>query len=361
MQLRIPGPTPCPPEALEASGRQMINHRGKEFAALLSRFTDGLKQVYQTRNDVFTLSSSGTGGLEAAIVNTLSPGDSVMSFSCGVFGNRFAELARVYGADVKRVDFEWGQPVEPDLVEQELKASPSAVAVLFTHNETSTGVTNDLKTLAELARRYDKLVLVDAISSLGCMDLRTDEWGCDVVVSASHKAYMAPPGLAMLSMSERAWKACERATMPRFYFDLKRAKQALDDGQTPWTPSLPVVFALDETLKLLLAEGLPAMFERHARIGAAARSGVKALGLRLFARESHASNSVTAVEPSSKYDAGVIIKLMREQHGIVLAGGQSTLKGRILRIGHLGYVTVEDIGEVMTALAEVLPLAQREE
>jgi aspartate aminotransferase-like enzyme len=253
----------------------MINHRGKEFAVLLSRVTDGLKRIYQTRNDVFTLTASGTGGLEAAIVNTLSPGDSVISFSCGVFGNRFAEIARTYGADVRRVDFEWGQPVDPEAVERELNATPSAKAVLFTHNETSTGVTNDLKVLAELARSYDKLILVDAISSLGCIDLRTDEWGCDVVVSGAHKAYMVPPGLAMVSMSERAWSACERAKMPRFYFDLKRAKQALNDGQTPWTPALSVVYALDETLKLILAEGLPAVFERHARIGAAARSGIK--------------------------------------------------------------------------------------
>jgi len=262
---------------------------------------------------------------------------------------------------VRRVDFEWGQPVDPEAVERELKATPSAKAVLFTHNETSTGVTNDLKVLAELARSYDKLILVDAISSLGCIDLRTDEWGCDVVVSVAHKAYMVPPGLAMVSVSERAWSACERAKMPRFYFDLKRAKQALNDGQTPWTPALSVVYALDETLKLILAEGLPAVFERHARIGAAARSGIKSLGLRLFARESHASNSVTAVESGPRYDVGVIIKLMREQHGIVLAGGQSVLKGRILRIGHLGHVTVEEMGELMTALAEVLPRAQREE
>jgi aspartate aminotransferase-like enzyme len=339
----------------------MINHRGTEFAVLLSRVTDSLKHIYQTRNDVFTLTSSGTGGLEAAIVNSLSPGDSVLSFSCGVFGNRFADIARRYGADVKRVDFAWGQPVEPEVVEHELKATPSAVAVLFTHNETSTGVTNDLKTLAALARQHDKLVLVDAISSLGCIDLRTDEWGCDVVVSASHKAYMAPPGLAMLSMSERAWKACEQARMPRFYFDLKRAKHALGDGQVPWTPALPVMFAMDETLKLLLAEGLPAVFERHARVGAAARSGIKVLGLKLFATESHASNCVTAVEPAEHYDVGAIIRLMREQHGIVLAGGQSTLKGRIFRIGHLGYVTVKDVGEIMSALVDVLPRAQRKE
>jgi len=328
---------------------------------LLSRVADGLKQVYQTRNDVFLLTSSGTGGLEAALVNTLSPGDKVLAFSCGVFGNRFAEMARAHGAEVKRVDFEWGHPVEPEVVERELKANPSVKTVLLTHNETSTGVTSDLKTLAGLARSYDKLVVVDAISSIGCIDLRTDEWGCDVVVSASHKAYMVPPGLAMVSMSARAWKACDQATMPRFYFDFKRAKQSLEDGQTPWTPALSVVFALDETLKLMLAEGLPAIFERHVRVGTAARRGIKSLGLRLFARESHASNSVTAVEPPSRYDVGVIAKLMREQHGIVLAGGQSTLKGRIFHIGHLGYVTVEDIGEVMTALAEVLPRAQREE
>lgn len=338
----------------------MINHRDKEFGALLNRVTDGLKQVHQTTNDLFILTASGTGGLEAAIVNTLSPGDKVLSASCGVFGNRFAEIARVHGADVSRLDFEWGQPVEPEALDKEMQAHPSIKAVLLTHNETSTGVTNDLETLAHVVKLHDKLLLVDAISSIGCIDLRTDKWGCDVVVSGSHKAYMAPPGLTMVSVSQRAWKARERATMPSFYWDFKRAKQALENGQTPWTPALSVIYALDETLRLMLAEGLPAIFERHARIGAAARAGVKALGLKLFARESHASNSVTAADTSAHYDAGIIRRLMREEHGIVLAGGQNMLQGRIIRIGHLGYVTVSEIGEIMTALAEVLPRAKRE-
>lgn len=359
MQLRIPGPTPCPPEALEASGRQMINHRGKEFFALIERVTDGLKAVYQTKNDVFILTASGTGGLEAAVVNTLSPGDRVLSATSGVFGDRFADIAQAYGADVQRLTFEWGQPVDPTALEKALKDDPSIKTVFLTHNETSTGVTNDLKELSRIVKQYDKLLLVDAISSMAVVNLPTDEWDCDVVVSGSQKAYMVPPGLTMVSVSERAWKAREQATMPNFYWDFKRARQSLEKWQNPWTPAVSVIFALDATLKLMLAEGLPAIYERHAKVGQAARDGVKALGLELFARESHASNSVTAVKPGDTNDAATIVKMMREDHGIVLAGGQRTLQGKIFRIGHLGYVSVAEIAEVMAALADVLPRARQ--
>ncbi len=359
MQLRIPGPTPCPPEALAASGKQMINHRGEEFAVLLNGVTDGLKRVYQTKNDLFILTASGTGGLEAAVVNTLSPGDRVLSASCGVFGNRWADIAATYGADVQRLQFPWGQPVEPDALEKALKADPSIKVVLLTQNETSTGVANDVGTLARIVRSYDKLLLVDAISGLGCMDLQTDAWGCDVVVSSSQKGYMVPPGLTMVSVSPRAWKAREQAKSPSFYWDFQRARQALETGQTPWTPAVSVVFALEVTLKMMLAEGIAAIFERHRQVGAAAREGAKALGLKLFARESHASNAVTAVDPSEGYDASTITRLLRDEYGIVLAGGQSTLKGRIFRIGHLGWVTVGDIEEINKALAAVLPRARQ--
>lgn len=359
MQLRIPGPTPCPPEALAASGRQMLNHRGEEFAVLLHEVTDGLKRVYQTKNDLFVLTASGTGGLEAALVNTVSPGDRVLSASCGVFGNRWADIAATFGADVQRLQFPWGQPVEPDALEKALKADSSIRVVLLTQNETSTGVANDVRALAAIARSHDKLLLVDAISGLGCMDLQTDAWGCDVVVSSSQKGYMVPPGLTMVSVSERAWKAREQAKSPSFYWDFKRARQALETGQTPWTPAVSVVFALEVTLKMMLAEGLPAIFERHRQAGAAARDGARALGLRLFARESHASNTVTAIDLAEGYDASTLIKLVKDEFGIVLAGGQSTLKGRIFRVGHLGWVTVDDIRGVNEALAAVLPRARR--
>jgi aspartate aminotransferase-like enzyme len=203
MQLRIPGPTPCPPQALEAMGRQMINHRGGEFGKILNSITGKLKQVFQTKGDVFVLTASGTGGLEAAVVNTLSPGDKVLSLANGFFGDRFADLAEEYGAEVIRLNFEWGKPVSPDATEKALKANGNIKAVLVTHNETSTGVTNDVKEISAVVKKFDKLLLVDAISSLGCINLPTDDWNCDIVVTASQKGFMVPPGLAMVSVNEK--------------------------------------------------------------------------------------------------------------------------------------------------------------
>jgi len=223
-ELRIPGPTPCPPEVLEAMARQMINHRGEEFAKILNGITNKLRQLFQTKNDVLLLTGSGTGGLEAAIVNTLSPGDKVLSVSIGVFGDRFATIARQFGAEVTSYSVEWGKAAEPDAIRQALKDEPEIRAVLVTHNETSTGVTNDLASISSVVKEFDKLLLVDAISSLGSIDLPVDEWHCDVVVTGSQKGWMVPPGLAMVSVSQEAWQAHANARMPRFYWDFAQAR-----------------------------------------------------------------------------------------------------------------------------------------
>ncbi|MFC2056600.1 pyridoxal-phosphate-dependent aminotransferase family protein [Chloroflexota bacterium] len=356
-ELRIPGPTPCPDEVLQAMTKQMINHRGEEFIEILDGVTGKLKQLFQTNNDVFLLTGSGTGGLEAAIVNTLSPGDRVLSVSIGVFGERFATIAQRFGAEVISLRFEWGKAADAGAVRQALQADSKIKAVMVTHNETSTGVTNDLASISSVVKEFDKLLLVDAISSLSSIDLPVDEWHCDVVVTGSQKGWMVPPGLAMVSVSQEAWQAHVDAKMPRFYWDFAQAKNYLERGQTPWTPAVSIVFALSVSLEMMLKEGLPNVIARHARVGRAAREGVKSLGLPLFAEEKYVSNTVTAVSSSDGLDTKKLLRILREEHHIVLGGGQQKLDGKIFRIGHLGWVTEIDIETVMSALKVALPQA----
>ncbi len=354
-KLRIPGPTPCPNEVLQAMTKQMINHRGDEFGQILNGVTAKLKQLFQTKNDVFLLTGSGTGGLEAAIVNTLSPGDKVLSVSIGVFGERFAAIAKQFGAEVIPLQFEWGKPADTDAVRHALQAEPAIKAVLVTHNETSTGVTNDLASISSAVKKFDKLLLVDAISSLGSINLPIDDWHCDVTITGSQKGWMVPPGLAMVSVSQEAWQAHQTAQMPHFYWDFSRAKSYLEKGQTPWTPAVSTVYALSVSLEMMLKEGLPNIIARHARVGKASRDGIKSLGLSLFAQESHASNTVTAIKSPDGLDVKKMLQLLRDEHQVILAGGQQQLAGKIFRIGHLGWVTEDDIKAVISALKVVLP------
>ncbi len=355
--LRIPGPTPCPADVLQAMTKQMINHRGGEFGQILNGVTTRLKQLFQTKGDVFLLAGSGTGGLEATIVNALSPGDKVLSVSNGVFGERFAAIAQQFGAEVSPLRFEWGKPADANAVRQALQAEPKIKAVLVTHNETSTGVTNDLASISSVVKEFGKLLLVDAISSLGSINLPVDDWHCDVAVTGSQKGWMTPPGLAMLSVSQEAWQAHVEAKMPRFYWDFTKAKSYLEKEQTPWTPAISTVFALSVSLEMMLKEGLPNIIARHSRVSKATREGIKSLGLSLFAEESYASNTVTAVRSSDGLDTKKLLQILREEHQIVLAGGQQSLDGKIFRIGHLGWVTEDDIKTVISALKVVLPQA----
>ena len=359
MQLRIPGPTPCPPQALQATSKQMINHRGGEFGKILNSTTEKLKRAFQTKGDVFLLTSSGTGGMEAAIVNTLSPGNKVLSISNGFFGERFGDIAEQYGAEVNRLNFEWGKPVDLDVVNKALTTDGNIKAVLATHNETSTGVTNDLSEISAVVKKFDKLLLVDAISSLGCINLPVDDWHCDIVVTASQKGWMTPPGLAMVSVSEKAWQAHAQARMPRYYWDFTKAKDYLEIGQTPWTPAISTCYTLNATLDLMLSEGLANIFARHARVAQVARNGVKSLGLSLFPEEDYASNTVTAVNAFDKIDIPKLIQVLRDEHDVVIAGGQRKLSGKIFRIGHLGWVGERDIELVLEALSKTLPQVRR--
>ena len=347
--LRIPGPTALPPTVREAGARQMINHRGPEFAAMLGRILDGMKPFFGTTNDVAMLTCAGSGGLEAAIVNTLSPGDRVLGVSIGSFGDRFAKIAGIYGAEVTKLDVEWGHAADPQAVHDALAANPGYRAVLLTHNETSTGVMNPIRDLAVAVREAspDTLILVDSVSGLGAVPFEMDAWGVDLVVTGSQKAWMAAPGLAIIAASERGWAATETAKMPRFYLDLRSHRESAALGQTPFTPAIAVVYQVDEGLRLMLAEGKDGVFARHEACAAAARAGLSALGFSLFADPAHASKTLTAANLPDGHDWKPFNSAIKS-HGVVLAGGQGKLTGKIFRLGHLGSVTV---GEIIDAIA----------
>ncbi|HET7031259.1 MAG TPA: alanine--glyoxylate aminotransferase family protein [Candidatus Limnocylindrales bacterium] len=352
--LRIPGPTALPPSVREAGGRQMINHRGPEFAAMLGRILDGMKPFFGTASDVAMLSCAGSGGLEAAVVNTLSPGDAVLGVSIGSFGDRFAKIAGIYGANVTKLEAEWGYAAAPDEVRERLRAMPDVKAVLLTHNETSTGVMNPIGELAAAIRaeRPDALILVDSVSGLGAVPFQMDDWGVDVVITGSQKAWMAAPGLAMIAASERAWSAMETARMPRFYLDLRSHRESAALGQTPFTPAIAVVYQVDEGLRLMHEEGKDNVFARHEACAAASRAGLAALGFELLADAAVASKTVTAVHLPEGHDWKPFNAAIKG-HGLVLAGGQGKLTGKIFRLGHLGSVTVDEILGAIAVLERV--------
>lgn len=351
--LMIPGPTPVPDSVLRKMAVPMVNHRGKEFAQILKNVTEKMKKVYLTEGDVILLTSSGSGGMESAVVNFLSPGDKAIFCVTGAFGNRWAKIGQVYGADVIRVEVPPGEGITLDKIEDALKKNPGVKAVYITHNETSTAVTNDLSKVGELAHRYSAIVAVDAISSLGAIELRMDEWQLDIVVTASQKALLTPPGIAFVAVSERAWELNKSAKMPRFYFDLGEAKSMAANGETPFTPAVSQVFAIDTALDMLLSEGLENAWKRHKILGKATREGIKALGLKLLAKEEFASNAVTGVYPPEGVQADELRRRVKDR-GVTLAGGQGSLKGKIFRIGHIGYVLDTDIIVTLTIIGETL-------
>ena len=342
--LRIPGPTALPPSVREAGARQMINHRGPEFAAMLERVLSGMQPYFGTTTTPVVVSSAGTGGLEAAVVNVLSPGDKVLAVSIGSFGDRIAKIARTYGADVTKLDVEWGQAADPAAIREALEREPATKAVLLTHNETSTGVMNPIPVLAAAIRETapDALIVVDSVSGLGAVPFEMDAWDIDVVITGSQKAWMSAPGLAMIAASERAWAAMETATMPRFYFDLRAHRDSHASGQTPWTPALAVLYQVDEGLRLMAAETQAGVFARHEACAAASRAGLAALGFELFADQRYASRTVTAAHVPEGLDWKPFNADVK-RNGVVLAGGQGKLSGKIFRLGHLGSVTVDEI------------------
>lgn len=350
--LRIPGPTTVPPAVLLEQARPMINHRGPEFAAILRRVTARLQYFFQTSAPVLTFSASGTGGQESAVANLFSPGDHVVVIIIGAFGNRFAKIAETYGLHVTRIEFPWGQAADPTAVEERLRQLPPYKGVLMTHNETSTGVTNDIQSLAAVVRKLapQAIIAVDAVSSLGCIPLEMDEWDIDVVFTGSQKGWMTPPGIMMLAPSPRALEASKTAQLPRFYFDWAKTLKGLPSGQHPATSPVSLFYALDLALEYMLAEGREAIFERHHRIGNYVRWRLQEMGLSLLADPAHASNTVTAALSPAGIDTKALLKKLREEDGIVMAGGQEHLDGKIFRIGHLGYFQEVELVEALDKL-----------
>jgi aspartate aminotransferase-like enzyme len=353
-QLRIPGPTPLPDRVVRAMSRPMIDHRGPEFAAILSDITAGGKRVFKTKNDLLLLTSSGTGGLESAVANLVSPGDEVVVALCGNFGERFAALATAYGAEVHRLECEWGRPVDPGDLKAFLQRHPKARVLLLTHNETSTGLTNPLRELARVGRDAERIVVVDGVSSISSIEIETDAWGVDVAVSGSQKGWMAPPGFALVSVSDQAWAQQAKARSPRFYFDWKESKTWAEKGMTPFTPAIPVAFAMQEGLRMLEEEGLSNVYERHARLARATQAGLRALGFQLFAQEGFRSNTVTSAVPPQGLDVNALRKVIDTRYGVVIAGGQGKMAGKMVRVGHLGAVAEGDVVQVIWAIEQGL-------
>jgi serine---pyruvate transaminase len=343
--LFTPGPTPVPPPVLAALAEPVLHHRGPDFRLVYSRCLERLKAVCRTEQEVLLFTASGTGLMESAVANLVSPGDRVLVVSAGYFGERWTELARAYGADVEELAYAWGDA--PSAADLAARLDGHGV-VFLTHSETSTGVVADLQGLAAAAKDAGALVAVDAVSSLGAVPLETDAWGLDVVVSGSQKALMTPPGLALVTVSEQAWG--KRGAAPRFYFDWERTRAAQEQLDAAFTPATSLVVALDVALGLLLEEGLEAAFERHVRLGRACRAGVRAMGLELFSPDDDSASVVTAVRAPEGIDSGALVLALRDRFGITLAPGQGPLKGKVFRIGHIGWF---DVFDITTALAAV--------
>ncbi len=352
--LLTPGPTPLPPQVSEAMARPIIHHRTPQFQVVLKEATEGLRYVFQTQNDVFILASSGTGAMEAAVVNLLSPGDTALTIQGGKFGERWTEICRAYAVNTEIIDVEWGKAVEPGQIKSKIQNPKSKIKAVFaTLCETSTGAATDIEAIGKIIKDTNAVLVVDAISGLGAIDLKTDAWFADAVVSGSQKGLMLPPGLGFISVSPKAWKLIEAAKSPRYYFDLKQAKKALDKTDTPFTPAISLIIALNEALKMLKQDGLENVFLRHNKMAQGTRAAVKALGLELFAPAA-ASDVVTAVKVPQGIDGEKLVKTMRDTYGVTIAGGQSELKGKVFRIAHMGFIEESDIIVGISCLEKVL-------
>lgn len=350
--LRVPGPTQVPARILEEMARPMINHRGPEFAAIMRRVTERLQYFFQTASPLLTFPASGTGGQEAAIANLFSTGDHVIAISIGNFGDRLATIASKFGLQVTKISFPWGEAADPEVVAEKLKSSAPYKGVLVTHNETSTGVTNDMETLSGVIRQHnpDALIVVDAVSSLGCIPLEMDPWDLDVVFTGSQKGWMTPPGLMMIAIGPRALEANKTANLPRFYFDWQNSLKNYTKWQHPTTPPISLFYALDLALELMLEEGREAIFARHQQAGDYVRGRAKAFGLELLADHPYASNTVSAIRTPAGTDTKALLKTLREQDHVVLASGQGQLEGQVVRVGHLGSFTQLDLASALDHL-----------
>jgi aspartate aminotransferase-like enzyme len=356
LTLMIPGPTPVPETVLQALGRHPIGHRSADFQKIVKHTTEQLQWLHQTKNDVLVITGSGTAAMEAGIINTLSKGDRVLCGNNGKFGERWVKVAQAYGLQVEEIAAPWGQPLDPEAFRAALEADGEKAikAVILTHSETSTGVINDLQTIARHATAHGTaLTIADCVTSLGATDVPMDAWGIDVIGSGSQKGYMMPPGLSFVAMSERAWAAYGRSDLPKFYLDLGKYRKAAKGDSNPFTPAINLYFALEAALKMMEKEGLEAIFARHARHQRATTAAMKAIGLPLYAAEGHGSPAITAVAPDG-LDAEALRKEVKNRFDILLAGGQDHLKGHVFRIGHLGFVCDRDILAAVAAIEATL-------
>jgi serine---pyruvate transaminase len=352
--LMTPGPTPIPPQVEAAMAEPLVYHRSPEFRPVLERVLARLPEVFRSRNDAILFTASGSGAMESAVANLVSPGDRILVVSAGHFGQRWSLMARRYGAEVIELRYAWGETPRPDDVGERLAVCAGVTALFCTHAETSTGVVSDVRAIAERARAAGVLTVVDAISSLGAIPLEQDAWGIDVVVSGSQKALMTPPGLALASPTAAALEASRRASSPRYYLDWEHALRSQAETLTPFTPAITLIRGLDVALDLLLADGLAAAWERSRRLAFACRAGVKALGLELFSPDEDRSAVVTAIRVPEGIDGAAVARAMRERSGVTVAGGQGELKGKIVRIGHIGYVSLDDVAAALEALGLAL-------
>ncbi len=355
MMLMIPGPTPVPEKVLQAMGKHTIGHRTAEFSAIAKDVTAGLKWLHQTSSDVLVVAASGTGAMEAGIINFLSAGDRVIAGSNGKFGDRWVKVAKAFGLQVDTITSDWGKPLDPEAFRTALEADTAKEikAVIVTHSETSAGLTNDLQTISGYVKAHGALMMADAVTSLGASSVPMDEWGLDVVCSGSQKGYMMPPGLGFVAVSDKAWKAYETATLPKFYFDLGAYRKNAAKDLTPFTPPVNLYFALQASLEMMQAEGLEAIFARHARHTKAVRAAMKAIGLPLLTSDETASTAATAVLGTDTVDVEKLRKGVSSKFDMALAGGQDHLKGKIFRIGHLGFICDRDILTAISAIESV--------
>jgi aspartate aminotransferase-like enzyme len=338
--LLTPGPTPIPPKIALKEALPIIHHRTNEFAAIYKNVAEGLKYIFQTKNEVYILAASGTGAMEVAISNLLSYGDEIIVASCGNFGDRWINIAQGYGVKVISVSVEWGKVVKPAEIEKALKRNPNVKAVYTTFTETSTGVVNDIKAISEIVSKTNAVLVVDAISGLVGQEFKTDEWRIDVVVSGSQKGFMLAPGLAFITLSDKAWKFVETSKIPKFYFDIKKYKKSHAISETPFTPPVTLVVALEESIRFIKERGLENIWNECKLLASAARAGMKALGLKLFGEIP--CEVVTSASVPVEI-GGRIVKTLREKYGVSIAGGQGNLKGKIIRFAHMGYIGKADL------------------
>jgi len=359
--LLTPGPTPIPPRVLETMARPIIHHRTPEFQKVIQEVEEDLKYVYQTKNEVLIFAASGTGAMEGSVINLLSPGDRAIVVRGGKFGERFGEICQAYGIEFIPLDVEWGKAVDPEAIRKLLeederrrtKDEGRIKAVYVTLCETSTGVSTDVERIGKIVKNYEAALVVDAISGLAAIPIKTDEWGVDVGVSGSQKGLMIPPGLAFVSVSAKAWALIEKSTLPKYYFDFKAYRKALTKTDTPYTPAVNLMIGLREALKIIKEEGIEVIFERHKKMALAVRSSVKAMGLELFAPDAY-SDGVTAVKVPQGIDGEKLVKTMRDKYGVGIAGGQDEMKGKIFRIATMGYITASDLIVCIATLETVL-------